>query len=93
MKSNSFKNIILDDLEVAQLHINKNHVIQRQLTDLFTKHKIEDIATDWYPYAIQNLNKLNNLEKTCAMEEKEICRWILTATQNISNPKYQKLYQ
>ena len=84
---------IWDDLEVAQLHMNKNHIIQRQLIDLFTTHKIEDISTDWYPYAIRNLNKLNNLKENCAMEEKEICRWILTATHSISNPKYQRLYQ
>ena len=81
-----------DDVPMDQLNYRKQDIVQRQLTDFFTKHSINDIATDWYPYALRNFNKFNNLENECAKEEKEICRWILTTTHNVSNPKYQYLY-
>jgi len=81
-----------DDIPIDGSNYSKQGIVQRQLIDLFTKHSINDIATDWYPYALRNFNKFNNLENECAKEEKEICRWILTTTHNLSNPKYQYLY-
>ena len=81
-----------DELEVGQLNIDKFGIMQRQLLELFSKHTIEDIAADWHPYAVRNFNKFKDLEQSCAREEREICRWILTATHNVSNPKYQRLY-
>ena len=83
---------IWDDLPVQELNLSKIDVIKRQLHKLFSEHTINDIANDWHPYAVNNLKHFNNLEKMCSEEEKEICRWILTATHNISNPKYQRLY-
>jgi len=81
-----------DDIPIDQTNFSKQDIIKRQLTALFSKHSINDIATDWYPYALRNFNKFNNLESECAEEEREICRWILIATHNVSNPKYQYLY-
>jgi len=81
-----------DDLPIDQSNYSKTDVMQRQLTKFFQQHKINDIAQDWYPYAIRNLNKFKKIESACAEEEKEICRWILVATQNLSNRKYQYLY-
>lgn len=81
-----------DDLPIDQSNYSKTDVMQRQLTKFFQQHKINDIAQDWYPYAIRNLNKFKKIESACAEEEKEICRWILVATQNLSNKKYQYLY-
>ena len=83
---------IWDDLPVQELNLSKIDVIKRQLKKLFSETTINDIANDWHPYAVKNLKHFNNLEKMCAEEEKEICRWILTATHNISNTKYQRLY-
>lgn len=80
-----------DDIPVDQLNYSKIEIIQRQLIKLFKTHKMEDIASDWYPYALKNLNQLKNIEKNCNEEEKEICRWILTSCQNISNNQYQYL--
>jgi hypothetical protein len=81
-----------DELEMGQLNQDKIAIMQRQLIDLFSRHSIEDIAVDWYPYALRNLNKFNELEQNCAREEREICRWILCATHNLSNPRYQGIY-
>ena len=81
-----------DDIPMDELNFSKQDIVKRQLTDLFTEHTINDIATDWYPYALRNLNKFINLERECAKEEREICRWILITTHNVSNPKYQHLY-
>lgn len=83
---------IWDDIPIDIINYNKIDIMQRQLMELFAKHKIDDIAEDWYPYAIRNFKKFINLESECAREEREICRWILTATHNLSNPKYQYLY-
>jgi len=82
-----------DDIPIDESNYSKKGVVQRQLIDLFTKHSINDIATDWYPYALRNFNKFNNLESECAKEEREICRWVLITTHNVSNPKYQYLYK
>lgn len=82
-----------DDLPIDQPNYNKIDMIQRQLLQLFQKHKINDIAEDWYPYAIRNYKKFKDLESRCLDEEKEICRWILTTIHNLSNPKFQYLYQ
>jgi len=83
---------IWDDIPDRQVSYCKFHIMQRQITNLFVKHNLNDIAEDWYPYAVRNLNKLKNLYKECAEEEREICRWILTATHNLSNRNYQYLY-
>jgi hypothetical protein len=82
-----------DDIPMDELNFSKQDIVKRQLTDLFTKHSINDIDTDWYPYALRNFKKFNNLESECAKEEREICRWILITTHNVSNPKYQYLYK
>jgi len=82
-----------DDIPIDESNYSKQGIVQRQLIDLFTKHSINDIATDWYPYALRNFNKFNNLESECAKEEREICRWVLITTHNVSNPKYQYLYK
>lgn len=84
---------IWDDLELAQLNIDKTKILKRQLKDLTTRYKLEEISEDWYPYALRNYNKLINLENESLEEEKEICRWVLTSTHNLSNPKYQSFYQ
>ena len=81
-----------DDVPMNEVNFSKQDIIRRQLTALFTEHSINDIATDWYPYALRNFNKFNNMENECAKEEREICRWILITTHNVSNPKYQHLY-
>jgi len=81
-----------DDLPIDQVNYSSIGIMQRQLVKFFAENKIEDIAADWYPYAIRNFNRFNDLAKTCAREEREICRWILIATHNVSNPKYQRLY-
>jgi len=81
-----------DDIPMDQINFSKQDILKIQLKGLFSKHSINDIATDWYPYAVRNLNKFKNLESKCAEEEREICRWILVATHNVSNPKYQYLY-
>ena len=83
---------IWDDIPVDQLNYSKIDIIRRQLLKLFSKHTIVDIAEDWYPYALRNLEKFNNLASRCLEEEKEICRWILTTTHNLSNPKFQSFY-
>lgn len=83
---------IWDDIPLDSINYNKMDMMQRQLIELFTKHQINDIATDWYPYAVRNFKKFLNLEFECAREEREICRWILTATHNLANPKYQYLW-
>lgn len=83
---------IWDDIPDRQPNYCKLHIMQRQIKNLFLKHNLQDIAEDWYPYAIRNLNKLKNLYNECAEEEREICRWVLTATHNLSNRKYQYLY-
>lgn len=83
---------IWDDIPVDQLNYSKINIIQRQLLKLFSKHKIVDIAEDWYPYALRNLEKFKNLASRCLEEEKEICRWILTSTHHLSNPKFQSFY-
>ena len=59
---------IWDELEVGQLNIDKIGIMQRQLLELFSKHKLEDIAADWYPYAVRNFNKFKDLEQSCARE-------------------------
>ena len=82
---------IWDDIPVDQLNYSKQSILQRQLLNLFNKHKLEDISADWYPYAIRNFDKVKNLETYCVQEEKEICTWILTTTHNLSNRKYQYL--
>jgi|TARA_R100000027_G_scaffold39508_1_gene29300 hypothetical protein len=84
---------IWDDLPIDQLNYSKISVLQRQVQELFGRHNIFDISQDWYPYAIRNFNHFNNLENMCVKEEKEICRWVLTSTHNLSNGKYQKFYQ
>ena len=84
---------IWDDIPCDQVNYSRIGIIQRQLLNLFSKHKIKDIADDWYPYSVRNLVKFKNLEMRCLDEEKEICRWILTTTHNLSNPKFQYLYQ
>lgn len=68
---------IWDDIPLGEKHQSKIDMIQRQLQELFSSHNINDIANDWYPYAVRNLNKLNQIEHTSADEEREICRWIL----------------
>jgi len=83
---------IWDDIPVDEHNYNKIHIVQRQLKKLFSEHSIDDIAKDWYPYAVRNFNKFNDLENSCALEELEICRWILTTTHNVSNKNYQYLY-
>jgi reverse gyrase len=84
---------IWDDIPINELNYDKTQIMQRQMTALFSKHKIKDIAEDWYPYALRNFENFKNIKTTCLEEEKEICRWILTTTQNLSNREYQKLYQ
>lgn len=81
-----------DDLPIDQSNYSKIDVMQRQLINFFEHNKINDIAEDWYPYAIRNFNKFINIENDCAEEEKEICRWILTCTHNLNNKNYQYLY-
>lgn len=83
---------IWDDVPIDQMNYSKTYLLQTQMQELLQKHNIIDISQDWYPYAIRNLKHFNNLQELCAKEEKEICRWILTATHNLSNPKYQELY-
>lgn len=83
---------IWDDLPVDQLNYSKISILQRQLMELLHGHNIEDIANDWYPYALRNFNKFNDLAINCAREEQEICRWILVATHNVSNTRYTGLY-
>lgn len=83
---------IWDDIPVDQMNYSKIEIIQRQLLELFSKHKISEIAEDWYPYAVRNLKNFQDLADRCLREEKEICRWILATTHNMNNPKYQSLY-
>ena len=83
---------VWDEIPIDQLNFSKLHIMQRQMLDLFSKNKLNDIAEDWYPYAVRNLKKFVNLHKECAVEEQEICRWILTTTHNLKNAKYQYLY-
>ena len=80
---------IWDDLPTDQINYPKIPIIQRQLLKLFSKHKILDIAEDWYPYALKNLEKFENLATRCLEEEKEICRWILTTTHHLSDRNFQ----
>ena len=83
---------IWDDLSCNQINFSRESVIQRQILDLSKRYKINEIAHDWYPYALRNLQKFKDLKTNCLEEEKEICRWILLATHNISNLKYQNFY-
>jgi hypothetical protein len=83
---------IWDDLEFGQRHFDRIDIVIRQLDRLFTRYSLQDIANDWYPYALKNFNKLLELPTNCALEEQEICRWILTTTHNLSNRKYQYLW-
>ena len=83
---------VWDDLPIDQINYSSIDIMQRQLLELFSRHKIQDIATDWHPYAVRNFNKFRDLTKTCAREEREICRWILCATHNLSNARYQYLW-
>jgi hypothetical protein len=83
---------IWDDIPLDQQNYNKIDILQRQLVELFSKQDLKEISDDWYPYAVRNFKKLMNIDIESAKEEKEICRWILTATHNLSNPEFQKLY-
>jgi hypothetical protein len=83
---------IWDDLPIDQEQYSKLDIMHRQLYKFFEKNKLNDIAEDWYPYALRNFKKFKNIEGDCMEEEKEICRWILTSTHNLNNKKYQYLY-
>lgn len=83
---------IWDDIPIDQPNYNKLKIMQRQLSDFFKKHELDDISKDWYPYAVRNLERLSSIHKLCENEEQEICRWILKFTENINNKKYQYLY-
>lgn len=83
---------IWDDLPIDQPNYSKLKIMQRQILDFFSKYDLNEISKDWYPYAIRNFRKLLQLDQMCLNEEKEICRWILKSTHNISNKKYQYLY-
>lgn len=83
---------IWDDIPVDQMYYSKIEIIQRQLLELFSKHKISEIAEDWYPYAVRNLKNFKDLADRCLREEKEICRWVLATTHNMNNPKYQSFF-
>lgn len=66
--------------------------IIKNLVNFTTKYKLEDIAKDWYPSAIKNQEHFKKLKDYYREEEKEICKWILVITHNLSNKKYQQLY-
>ena len=83
---------IWDDIPIDQPNYSKLKILQRQILDFFSKHDLNEISKDWYPYAIRNFQKLLQLDQLCLNEEQEICRWILKSTHNISNKKYQYLY-
>jgi len=82
---------IWDDVPIDQENYNKLDILQRQLLEFFSTNHIEEISLDWYPYAVKNLEKLKNLHKDCAYEEREICRWILIACGSINNKQYHHL--
>jgi len=84
---------IWDEIPADQVNFSKIHILQRQLLKFFEDNSLDEIADDWYPYALRNLRTFNSLEENCLAEEKEICRWLMIATQNITRPEWQKLYQ
>jgi hypothetical protein len=83
---------IWDELQADNAERNKISILQRQLIKLFNSHDIKEISKDWYPYAVRNMRRYIDLTNSCAIEEQEICRWILTTTHNLSNRKYQYLW-
>jgi len=84
---------IWDDIPIDQPNYDKLDIMQRQLLNFFDKHNLDDIAKDWYPFAVRNLERLSSMHRMCESEEQEICRWILKFTENINNEKYQYLYE
>jgi len=81
-----------DDIPIDQINYRKLDIIKEQLSTLFSTQDIKDIANDWYPYAIKNFKLLQKMKNNNAEEEKEICRWILSSCNALSNKKYQYLY-
>ena len=43
---------IWDDLSCNQINFSRESVIQRQILELSKRYKINEIAHDWYPYAL-----------------------------------------
>ena len=84
---------IWDDIPVVEEHSKKREIIQRQLLNFFSNNNIEEISQDWYPYALRNLKKFANIPAEAVMEEKEICRWILTMSGKLGYSNFQTLYK
>ena len=81
-----------DHLPMDEGNYGKMDIIKRQLHSLMDKYKIEDIALDYYETAIKNQKRLLSFEQLNKAEEKEICRWLLTGCNQLSNPSFQRLY-
>ena len=81
-----------DHLPMDEANYGKMDIIKKQLRDLFGKYKIEDIALNYYEIAVKNKQRLIHFEDLNKQEEKEICRWLLTGCEQLSNPGLQYLY-
>lgn len=81
-----------DHLPMDEANYGKLDLIKKQLNTLFAKYKIEDIALNYYEIAIKNQKRLVNFEELNRQEEKQICRWLLTGCEQLSNPSYQHLH-
>lgn len=68
------------------------HII-KDLSKFIQGHQLKDISKDWYPNALFNQEHfIKRIKKLYEQEENTICEWILTITHNLSNPKYQYLW-
>ena len=80
-------------IDQAGTGVDKIKLIVENLHDFTQKNNMQEIADYWYPCAVKNYDYFfNDFKKKCLEEEKIICKWILTITHNISNPKYQNLF-
>jgi hypothetical protein len=83
---------IWDHLPMDESNYGKMDIIKNQLHTLLEKYKIEDIALDYYNAAIKNQKRLLSFDELNKAEEREICRWLLTGCNQLSNPAFQQLY-
>ena len=83
---------IWDHLPMDESNYGKMDIIKNQLHTLMEKYKIDDIALDYYNAAIKNQKRLLSFDELNKAEEREICRWLLTGCNQLSNPAFQQLY-